>query len=134
MTRRPWADGYVSVGQRIRPKLEMHHYGGAALAALFEPGRPVAAGRPQSAALPAGIGIIDAPVEPLGVEAHRIRHAQRDHLAVLECDQAVVEIASRHWNIVAKPEGVVLIDPAVVARLGAIVADALKAGARVFVE
>ena len=44
-------------------------------------GGTVARGYPQSAAFPAGIGVIDAPVEPFGEEPHRIGHAQLDDLA-----------------------------------------------------
>ena len=69
--------------QRIGTELELDGHGPHALAALDKPRRAVAARRPQSAALPAGIRIVDAPVEALGIEADRIRHAQRDHLAVL---------------------------------------------------
>src|SRR5712671_6807528 len=120
--------------ERIGAQLEVHNDWLASLSTFLEPWRPIAAGGPQSAALPAGVGIVDAAVESLGVEAHRIRHAQRHHLAVLERDQAIVEVSGGHRNIVAKPERVVLIDPAVVARLGAVIADAFEARARIFVE
>src|SRR4051794_6623711 len=83
-----------SLRQRVRSHLEVHGQWPAAKAAFAQPWRAVAARAPQSTALPAGIRIVDAPVEPLGVEAHGIRDAQHDHLAVLECDHAVVEIAS----------------------------------------
>src|SRR5437899_7297677 len=82
-----------SVGERIRAQLEVDGDRLLALAALHQPRRPIAAGRPQPAPLPAGRRIVDAPVEPLGVEPERVRHAQHDHLAVLERDQAVVEVA-----------------------------------------
>ena len=124
----------ASVRERIGAQLEVHDDGLLALAAFHEPRRPVPAGRPQPAALPAGVRIVDAPVEPLGVEAQRVRHAQQDHLAVLERDQAVVEVGGRHRHVLAEPERVVLVDPGVVARLGAVLADALEARARVLVE
>ena len=90
--------------------------------------------RPQAAALPAGVRIVDAAIEALGIEAHRVGDAQHDHLAVLERDKAVVEVGGGHRNVLAEPERVVLIDPGVVARLGAVVADAFEAGARILVE
>src|SRR5262249_58308202 len=105
-----------------------------ALPAFHEPRRAVAAGRPQSSSLPAGARIIDASVEALGVEAERVRDAQHDHLAVLEGDQAVVEVAGRHRHVLAEPERVVLVDPRVVARLGAILADPLEAGPGILIE
>ena len=38
-------------------------------------------------------------VETLGVEAHRIRHAHQDHLAVLEADEAVLQVGGRDRNV-----------------------------------
>ena len=76
------------------------------------------------------VRIVDAAVEALGVEPDRIRHAQHDHPAVRVGDQAVVQVAGRHRHVVAEAERVVLIDPRVIARLGAVLADALEARAR----
>src|SRR5882724_7699223 len=78
--------------QRIGPQLEVHGHGLHALAAFLQPGCPVAAADPQPATLPAGIRVVDAAVEPLGVEAERVRDLERDHLAVLERRQAVHEV------------------------------------------
>src|SRR5262249_738015 len=103
--------------QRIRPQLELHHLAGRALAAFDVIGRAPRIGRPQAFALPAAIGIIDAAIEPLGVEAHRIRHPQRDALAVHQRLDRVRQIAGRHRHVLAEPEGIELIDPGVVARL-----------------
>src|SRR5438034_5292 len=124
----------VSLRQRIGAQLEVYGDGLLAFTAFHEPRRPVAAGRPQPPALPAGVRVVDASVEPLGVEAQRVGDAQHDHLAVLERDQAVVEVAGRHRHVLAEPERVVLVDPGVVARLGAVLADALEAGAGVLIE
>src|SRR5205809_2745627 len=105
-----------------------------ALAAFHEPRRAIAARRPEPAALPPGLWIVDASVESLRVEAERIRDAHHDHLPVLETDQPVVEISGRHRHVFAEPERVVLIDPRVVARLRAVLADALEARARILIE
>src|SRR6266566_1745939 len=133
---RPGASGSASrsVSQWIWAQLEVDDDGLFALTALHEPRRSVAAGRPQPSALPTGRWIVDAPVEPLGVEPERVRHAQHDHLAVLQRDQAVVEITGRHRHVLAEAERVVLVDPRVVARLGAVLADPLEARARVLIE
>src|SRR5215210_267246 len=80
----------------------MHGERLAALAAFPQPRRAVAAGAPQASALPAGTGIIDAPIESLGIEAERIRDAQRDHLAVLEGDEAAHEVGRGHRAVVAE--------------------------------
>ena len=98
-------------GERVGAQLEVRRQRLRALAPFNQPRRAVAVGRPQAAAFPAGFCIVDATVKPLGVEAKRIGHAQVQHLAVLERDQAVIEIASRHGDVLAKPERVVLVDP-----------------------
>src|SRR5262245_54692722 len=120
--------------QRVRANLEVHDDGLLAFPALHEPWRAVAARGPEAAALPAGRRVVDASVEALGVEAEWVRDTQHDHLAVLECDQAVVEVARRHRHVLAEPERVVLVDPRVVARLGAVLADALEAGPGILIE
>src|SRR5262245_30274870 len=61
--------------QRIRPDLELHHLRQRALAALEMERRALAVGRPDAAALPARVRIVDASVHAFGVEAERIRHA-----------------------------------------------------------
>src|SRR4051812_36645146 len=122
------------LGERIRAKLEMHGHRLHALATFDQPRCPVAAAGPQSATLPAGIGIVDAAVKALGIKAERIRHAQRDHLAVLEGDQAVHEVSGGHRHVLAEAERVVLVNPAVVARLGAVLADAIEARSWILVE
>src|SRR5262249_4745537 len=81
--------------------------------------RAVAIGRPQAAALPAGIRIVNAAINPLGEEAERIRDAHVDPLAVHQRHQRLVGVAGRERHVVAKAERVLLVDPGVIARLGA---------------
>src|SRR5947209_4723902 len=119
--------------ERIGPDLNVHGARLAALSRLHQPRRAVAVGAPQPAAFPAGTRIIDAPVEPLGIEAYRIGDAQRDHLAVLEGDKAVLEVGGGDRNVLAETGRVVLIDPGVVARFGAVLAEAFEAGAGILV-
>ena len=120
--------GNRSVSQQIRADLDMNGTRARALAAFHQPRRAVAIGAPESAALPAGIRIVDAAVEAFGVEAHRVRNTQHDHLAVLQGDEAVVEVGRGDRNVLAEPNRVVLIDPGVVARLDAFILEALKPG------
>src|SRR5262245_17795022 len=120
--------------ERIRSDLPMRSQRFGALAALDEPRGPIAVGGPEAASLPACARIVDTSVEPLRIEAHRIGHAQHEHLAVLERDHAVVEVAGRDRHVLAKSERVVLIDPGVIARLGAVVADTPEAGSWELVE
>src|SRR5262245_45021423 len=68
----------VSPRQRVGAELEFQHLAGLPLAAFDMIRRAAGVGRPDPAALPATIGIVNAPIEPLGMEAHRIGHAQRD--------------------------------------------------------
>src|SRR5580692_7835938 len=123
-----------SMRQRVGADLDVDRHGRHALAAFLEPGRAVAFRRPQAPALPAGVRIVDAGIKSLGIKAERIRDAQRYHLAVDQRGKAVALVRRRDRHVVAEADRVVLVDPGVVARLGAVVADALEAGARIFVE
>src|SRR4030095_7543512 len=98
------------------------------------PRRAAAARLPEPAPFPAGARVVDASVEPLGVEAERVRDAQHDHLAILERDQAVVEVAGRQRPVLAEAERVVLVDPRVVARLRAVLANPLEARPRILIK
>src|ERR1017187_4906465 len=97
----------------------MYDQGLGALAAFFEPGGPITARHPDAPSLPTCFGIVDASLDALGIEAQRIRNAQRDELAAHQGVDAVEEIAGRNRNVCAQAQGVVLIDPGVVARLDA---------------
>src|SRR5947208_8852609 len=122
-----------SVRERIGPQLNVHGTRLAALAALHQPRRAIAVSAPQPAALPASIGIVDAPVEAFGVEADRIGNAQHHHLPILECDKAVVEVGGGDRNVLAETQRVVLVDPGVITGLGAGLL-ALEARAGIAVE
>src|SRR5262245_12212777 len=126
--------GKRSVSQRIRADLDMNGTRARALAAFHQPRRTIAIGTPESAALPTCIWIVNAPIEPFGIETHRIRNAQHDHFAVLQRHEAIIEIGRGDRNVLAEPNRVVLIDPGVVARLDALVLEALKSRARISVE
>src|SRR5262245_8358774 len=120
--------------ERIWPHLPVRSQRLRALAAFYEPRGPIAVRGPEPASLPTCTRIVDAAVEPLRIEAHRIRHAQHEHLSVLERDHAVVEIAGCNRHVLAKSKRVVLIDPGVVARLSAVVADTPEAWSRELME
>src|SRR5262245_41683597 len=107
------------IRERIRPELEAHYLGQSAFAGLEVKHSSSGVGRPNGLSLPAGIGVVDASVHPLGEIADRVRDAQGDELAVDESQQRVVEVAGRDRNIFAQTESVKLIDPGVIARLGA---------------
>src|SRR5262245_30917541 len=112
----------------------MHNARLAALSPFHQPWRPVAARGPQPAALPTRIGIVDASIETLGVKAQGIGNAQHDHRAVLVRNQAVIEIAGRNRHVLAETEGIVLIDPGIVTRFRAVLADPLKSRTWISVE
>src|SRR3954454_15474923 len=120
--------------QRVRPQLKVYGEWLHALAAFFQPWRAVAARRPEAAPFPAGFCVVDAAVETFGVKPERVGDAQDYHVAVFHRNQAVVQIAGRHRHVVAETEGVMLVDPRVVASLRAIVADAFKAGTGILIE
>src|SRR5262245_50888450 len=112
----------------------MHDARLAAFTSFHQPWCPVAARGPQPAALPTCSGIIDASIEPLGVKAQGIGNAQHDHRAVLEGNQTIIEIAGRHRHVLAETEGIVLIDPGIVTRFRAVLADPLKSRTWILVE
>src|SRR5262249_7692946 len=120
--------------ERTRSHLEVRRQRLRALAALYEPRRAVAVRRPDAASFPPRGGIVDTAVETFRVEAQRIRHAQYDHPAVRVRDQAVVQVARLHGYVPAEAERVVLIDPRVVARLGAVFTDAVEPRAGVLIK
>src|SRR5262245_53026155 len=123
-----------SVCQRVRTDLNVYGARARALAAFHQPGRAVAAGAPEPAAFPAGIRIVDAPVEALRIEAHRVRDAHQDHLAVFQRHKTVIEIGGGDRDVLAETERVVLVDPGVITGFDALVLEAFEARAGIFVE
>src|SRR5215470_1294193 len=116
----------ASVRERVGPHLDVYGARLGALSAFLKPWRAVPVRAPQPAALPAGIRVIDASVQPLGKKAQRVRDAQHDHLLVLERSESVIEIGRRDRDVLAEPHRVVLVHPGVVARLGAPVLKSLE--------
>src|SRR6058998_2108649 len=108
-----------SLREGIGAKLELHDLARRPLAAFDVERRPRAVRRPQPLAFPACTRVVDAPVHPLGVEAHRIGDTQVDELAVHEGEQRLVSVAGGDRHVPAEPERVELIDPGVVAGLSA---------------
>src|SRR5260221_4519792 len=112
----------------------MHGARTRTIAGPHQPRLAISIRAPQAAAFPARIRIVDASIKALGIEAHGVRDSQRDHLSVLQGNEAVTEIGGRDRNVLAEPERVVLVDPGVIARLGAGVGEAFETGAGLFVE
>src|SRR5687768_11428825 len=78
-------------------------------------GRARADGRPETAPLPPRVRIIDAAVQPLGVEPHRVGDAQDDELSILEREQSLALVPGVDGHIRAEAERVELVHPGVVA-------------------
>src|SRR5881628_26745 len=108
-----------SLRERIGAELELHDLARRPLAAFDVEGRSCGVGRPQPLTLPAGVRIVDAPVHPFGVEAHGVGNAKDDELPVHQGEQRLVGVPGADRHVASQPEGVELIDPGVVARLGA---------------
>src|SRR6266568_2193215 len=122
---------HPSMRERIRAQLEVHDQrarsGGCGLAwrawsgrvdAFDMDRRAVAGGHPEAAALPAGIAIIDASVEPLGEKAHRIGDAKLNDLSADQGVERIRLVAGGDRHVRAKAEDVVLVDPRVIGILG----------------
>src|ERR1700685_1044800 len=101
------------VRERSRANLNVDRHRRHPLTAFLEPGCAVALRGPQSPALPARLRIVDAGIETLGIEAHRIGDAQNDHLAVDEGVEAVVFVARGNRYVLTETDRIVLIDPGV---------------------
>src|SRR5262245_42032511 len=96
----------------------MHDFGPCALAAFEMKWRTIARGGIEPPPLPAGIGIIDASIHALGVKSQRIRHPEIDEFSIDECEKRLIGVPCRDRHIRAEPQGVVLVNPGVVARFG----------------
>src|SRR4051812_11207151 len=118
--------------QRVRANLNMHRARLRTFAALHQPGCAVTARTPQASAFPARARIVNAPVEALGKKAERIGNAQHHHLPVLEGDETVIEVGGGDRDVFAEADRVVVIDPGVIARLGARALEPFEAGTRIF--
>src|SRR5262245_31316944 len=123
-----------SLRERIGTKLKMHRERFGTFAVLHQPRRAVTARTPQAATFPAGFRVVYATVEPFGIKAQRIGHGQQNHLAVFQRNQAMMQVSGGHWHVFAKPERVVLVDPRIVARLCAVLADSFKSRPRVLIK
>ena len=75
-------------------------------------------GRPDATSLPAAIWIVDAAIHPFGIEAEGVGDAEIDPVPADEREERLVGIAGRDRHVPAEPEDIVLVDPAVIARLG----------------
>src|SRR6478672_12599819 len=75
--------------------------------------------RPQSAALPAGILVVDAAVHVLGEEAHWVRYPQIDQLAARERQERLAAIGRSDRHVWPEPQRIVAINPYVIGVVGA---------------
>src|SRR5262249_38165983 len=107
--------GTRSPREWVGAELELDDLARRPLAAFDMEGCSGGVGRPQPLAFPAGIRVVDAPVHPLGIEAHRIRDTQGHELAIDEGEQPLVGISGTDRHVPAQAERVELIDPRVVA-------------------
>src|SRR3712207_1310577 len=79
--------------QRIRPELDLVHLAGGSLPPFHVEGRAGADGGPEATPLPARLRVVDAAVQPLGVEPRRVGDAQDDPLPVLEGEEPLGLVA-----------------------------------------
>src|SRR5262245_31433358 len=89
----------------------------------------VARGRPQFATLPTYVRVIDATLQTLGKEAHRVGHPQLEDSVADQRMQRVRLVARGNRHIGAKTQNVVLVYPDKIRVLfGARVAQETRAG------
>ena len=97
----------------------MERLGVGAFPSFHVEGRAAAEGSPDAAAFPAGVGIVDATVHPLCVEAQGVGHAHSHPLSVFEHQQGVALVAGVDGEVFPKTQGVELVYPSKVAAFGA---------------
>src|SRR5688500_8792708 len=105
----------LSFRQRVRPQLELEHLARGALAALHVERRARADGGPEAASLPAAVGIVNSPVQPLGVEPSRVWNAKHDPFPVLPREQTFGRVSGIDGHVPPETERVELVHPRVVA-------------------
>src|SRR5499427_3714273 len=103
-----------SIRERIRPDLELVNLRAVRRAAFVVEHGARARSCPEGLALPARVRIVDTPVDQLGEEAQRVRHAEIHDLAVDDRHQRLAAVRHRDRHVVAEAERVVAIDPQVI--------------------
>src|SRR5258705_438026 len=68
------------------------------------------------------------------MEGERIGSPDRDHLVFFFKQKTAYEIGGGHRYVLAKSERVVLVDPGVIARLGAVLTDTFEARAGILID
>src|ERR1041385_8220131 len=120
--------------ERVGAHLELDDLRAAFLAALAMKERARAGGGPEAAAFPALLLVVDAAVEALWEDAHRIREVQGDELALYERIDRVAAVAHRDRDVLAEAEDALPVDPGRGAHFGAALefhVAKLRAGERV---
>src|SRR5690554_3366746 len=73
-----------------------------------------AVGGPQTPAFPAGVGIVNATIQPLGIEAQRIGNSQTYKFTIIEGQQGAALVAGVDRCIGAQAQTVELVYPSIV--------------------
>src|ERR1700719_3026956 len=108
-----------SVSEGVGSNLKVDHFRVRSFSGLAVEGRARTPRGEDAFALPASLGVVETPVHPFGVEAQRVGYAQYGELAVHQGEQRIRGIAGNDWRVRAQPQGIELIDPDVVMRVGA---------------
>lgn len=102
---------FASSSEWIWAKLESNGARAIGSTAFEMKHRPGAVGGPQSAGLPIRISSIDAAIDVLREEAHRIRNGEVDEGAVYECEYRAVEITHHDRYVGAQAKGIEPVHP-----------------------
>src|SRR4029450_13531673 len=111
--------GTLSPRKWVGAELELDDLARRPLAAFDVEGCSRGVGGPEPLAFPPGIRVVDAPVHPLGVEAHGVGDAKDNELSVHEGEKPLIGVPGTDRDVPTQAEGIELIDPGVVGRLGA---------------
>src|SRR5215471_14932337 len=74
---------------------------------------------PEFSSFPAGIGIVDAPIDVLAEKTHRIGNMDRYELPIDQCQERLAAIGFRYRDVRAESQRVISIDPHEIRVIGA---------------
>ena len=83
----------LSACQRVGSQLEFYDFARRTFPTFEVEGRPGTVGRPETLSLPAGVGVINPAVHPLGVEPERIGNPENDPFPILQGEQPFRPVA-----------------------------------------
>ena len=109
----------LSVRQRVRPNLEVDHFGHGSLSSLAMEWRARTPRGPDTLALPPRLRIVNSTVHSFCEEAQRIRDPHYYEFSGHQRNQRIGRIAGNNGCVPAQPERIELVHPIIIVRVRA---------------